>query len=251
MRLLLRHELNKLKVYDVDSPPSVMATLTTGQKLNDDGTPIPGTGFEYESDGHVAELLEQRIGPIVSQPITGEWLIPLVDGKENNGEFGRAIVIFAPGNLGPPEHFHPNYVETFEIISGDFVFMVNGKEKRAGPGDKLTVEKGVRHGWRCVGEEYGVVIGEAWPQARIAEVVSTLFGMAHEGKLTKKGQPKFLHAMLIGREYSDDTVFTSPPPFISSFLTMVFAPLARLLGYKATEPRYLENSFWEKHVNQP
>ena len=43
-----------------------MATLMTGQKLNDDGTPIPGTGFEYESDGVVAELLEQRIGPIVS-----------------------------------------------------------------------------------------------------------------------------------------------------------------------------------------
>ena len=62
---------------------------------------------------------------------------------------------------------------------------------------------------------------------------------------------EFLHAMVIGREYSDDTVFTSPPPLISSFLCMLFAPFARLLGYKATEQRYLEDSFWEKHVNQP
>lgn len=228
-----------------------MSRLTTGEKLDDSGNPIQGTGFEYESGSHLEDLLAQKIGPVVSQPITGEWLFALVDGKENNGEFGRAVVIFSPGNLGPPEHYHPNYVEKFEIVSGEFVFSVNGKEQRAGPGDKLTVEKGVRHSWRCVGDDYGVVIGEAWPTARIAEVVSTLFGMAHEGKLNSKGQPKFLHAMIIGSEYSDDTVFTSPPPFISSFLVMLFAPLARLLGYKATEPRYQDLEFWEKHVNQP
>ena len=91
-----------------------MVILTAGERLDDNGKPIPGTGFEYESDGHVAELLSQTIGPIVSQPITGEWIITLVDGKENNGEFGRALVIFSPGNLGPPEHYHPNYVEKFE-----------------------------------------------------------------------------------------------------------------------------------------
>ena len=228
-----------------------MAILTTGETLDKDGNPIPGTGFEYESDGYVAELLAQRVGPIISQPALGEYIIPLVDGAKNNGEFSRALVIFSPGNLGPAEHFHPNYVEKFEVISGEFLFKVAGKEQKGGPGDKLTVEEGVPHCWRNIGENYGVVIGEAWPPARIGEVLCTLYGMAHEGKLTKKGQPKFLHAMVIGREYSDDTVFTSPPPLISSFLCMLFAPFARLLGYKATEQRYLEDSFWEKHVNQP
>ena len=228
-----------------------MAILTTGETLDADGNPIPGTGFEYESDGYIAELLAERIGPIISQPALGEFVIPLVDGTENNGEFGRALVIFSPGNLGPAEHFHPNYDEKFEVISGEFLFTVDGKEQKAGPGDKLAAKKGVPHCWRNVGDDYGVAIGEAWPPARIGEVLCTLFGMAHEGKLTKKGQPKFLHAMVIGREYSDDTVFTSPPPFISSFLCMLFAPFARLLGYKSTEPRYLEDSFWEKHVNQP
>ena len=102
-----------------------------------------------------------------------------------------------------------------------------------------------------IGDDYGFVIAETWPAARMGEVLCTAFGAAHEGKLTKKGRPKFLHAMLIVREYSDDTVFTFPPPFITSFLGMLFSPLARLLGYKSTEPRYLEDSFWEKHVNQP
>ena len=228
-----------------------MVKLTTGEKLDEDGNPIPGTGFEYESDGYAAELLAQRIGPIISQPALGEWGFVLVDGSENNNKFARGLAIFSPGNLGPAEHFHPTYVEKFEVISGEFVFSVNGEDINAGPGDKLSVEKGVRHNWRCVGDDYGFVIVEAWPPARLGEVLCTLFGMAHEGKLTSKGQPKFLHAMVIGREYSDDTVFTSPPPFIASFLSMLLAPFARLLGYKSTEPRYLEDSFWEKHVNQP
>ena len=230
---------------------SRMAILTTGETLDEDGNPIPGTGFEYESDGYVAELLAQRVGPIISQPELGEFVIPLAYGKENNGKLERMLVVFSPKNKGPPEHFHPNYDELFEVISGDYVFSVNRKDINAGPGDKLTVEKGVRHCWRNVGEDYGFTIAESRPAARMLEVLFTLFGMAHEGKLSKKGQPKFLHAILIGREYFDDTVQTFPPPSITSVLCMLLAPFARMLGYKSTEPRYLEDSFWEKRVNQP
>ena len=50
-----------------------MATLTTGEKLDEEGIPIPGTGFEYESDGRVAELLAQRITPVLYSPSQREW----------------------------------------------------------------------------------------------------------------------------------------------------------------------------------
>ncbi|MBG45367.1 MAG: hypothetical protein CMB76_02470 [Euryarchaeota archaeon] len=228
-----------------------MAILTTGETLDEDGNPIPGTGFEYESDGYIAELLAQRVGPIISQPALGEFVIPLAYGRDNNGELERMLVIFSPKNKGPPEHVHPNYDELFEVISGDYVFSVNRKDQKAGPGDKLTVKKGVPHRWRNVGEDYGFTIAESRPAARMLEVLFSIFGMAHEGKLTKKGQPKLFHAIVIGREYSDDTVPTFPPPFITYFLSMLLMPFAKLLGYKSTEPRYLEDSFWEKRVNQP
>ena len=41
-----------------------MTKLTCGEILDDKDNPIPGTGFEYESDGRVAELLAQRITPV-------------------------------------------------------------------------------------------------------------------------------------------------------------------------------------------
>ena len=228
-----------------------MARLTIGERLDENGRPISGTGFEYDSDGRVAELLEQRITPIVSQPQTGEWLFGLVDGESTNREFAQAVVIFRPGNLGPPEHIHPTYDEKFKILSGTFVFTQNGKEQTAGPGDELTVKKGVPHTFRCISDDYGALIGETWPAARTSDIIATLFGMAHEGKLGSKGEPKFLHAMVIGDEFAEDTVFTSPPPAIAAVFIKLFAPLGRWLGYQAADPRYREESFWHQYVNQP
>lgn len=82
-------------------------------------------------------------------------------------------------------------------------------------------------------------------------MIATLFGLAHEGKLTDDGQPRFLQAMAVAPLLRDDTVFTSPLPRLQNALTTIFAPVARLVKYRATYPRHLEESFWEAHVEQP
>jgi mannose-6-phosphate isomerase-like protein (cupin superfamily) len=171
--------------------------------------------------------------------------------KDTQGEFERGVIVFRPGNSGPPEHIHPIYDEHFDIVQGDFIFKIDGKERRAAAGEQLVAKKGTPHTFRCVGDRYGVVIGETWPAARIGEVISTLFGMAHEGALTPKGQPKFLQAMMIGSAYADDTVFTNPPPSIAIPIAKALAPLGRLLGYRPTYPKYAEETWWSAHVEQP
>lgn len=223
----------------------------TGRKLDPNGHPINGSGFEYESDSHLAELLSQRNSPLFSQPITGEWVFGLVSSAQSAGEFERGVGIFPPGNAGPPEHFHPLYDEHFELLQGEFVFKINGNERTAKAGEKLTIPKGTPHTFRCVGNGHGVAIVETRPAARTGEVISTLFGMAHEGKLTPQGQPKLMHAMVIGSEYADDTVFTNPPPAIAIPIAKILGPIGRLLGYRPTDAKYLEESFWRKHVEQP
>lgn len=57
--------------------------------------------------------------------------------------------------------------------------------------------------------------------------------------------------MAVGSEYADDTVFTSPPPSITRPLAKALAPISRLLGYRAVDPKYLEEAFWRTHVEQP
>jgi hypothetical protein len=102
-----------------------------------------------------------------------------------------------------------------------------------------------------VGHQHGVVIVETWPAARTGEVIATLFGMAHEGALTPQGQPKLMHAMVIGSEYADDTVFTNPPPSIAIPMAKALAPIGRLMGYRSTYAKYQDENFWRTRVEQP
>ncbi len=228
-----------------------MPMKTTGRMFDGIGQLIDGTGFEYDNEGRLASLLDQRCWMICSQPHTGEWVFGLILSNETAGEYERGVGVFRPGNSGPPEHIHPTYDEHFEIIQGEFIFKIGGVEQAAGPGEKLLVKKGTPHTFRCVGDMVGAGVVETRPAARTGEVINTLFGMAHEGKLTQGGQPKFLHAMVIGSEYADDTVFTSPPPAITVPMAKALAPLARLLGYRATYAEYQEEAFWRTRVEQP
>jgi quercetin dioxygenase-like cupin family protein len=228
-----------------------MTTIITGRVIDKNGRPVDGTGFEYEGDGPLAGLLAQRVSPIFSEPITGEWVFGLVTSASTNGELERGVGIFKPGNAGPSEHFHPKYDEHFDILEGEFIFNISGQERRAGAGEKFMVPIGTPHTFRCVGDTYGAVIVETRPAARIGEVISTLFAMAHEGKLTAQGQPKLMQAMVIGSEYADDTVFTNPPPSIAIPIAKALAPIGRLLGYRPTYAQYAEESYWKAHVEQP
>jgi quercetin dioxygenase-like cupin family protein len=207
-----------------------MATLITGRRIDPNGNPIDGTGFEYDSDNRLAELLNQRVSPLMSQPITGEWVFGLVTPKESNGAFERGVGIFPPGNAGPAEHIHPSYDEHFEVVQGEFIFKIDGQEQPAGAGERLVVKKGTPHAFRCVGAACGAVIA---------------------GLLTPQGQPRMMHAMVIGSEYADDTVFTSPPPSIAIPMAKMLAPISRMLGNRATNPKYADPSWWAAHVEQP
>lgn len=92
---------------------------------------------------------------------------------------------------------------------------------------------------------------ETRPAAKTGQVIRSLFGLAHEGKLTLQGQPKFLQAMVIGSEFADNTVLTTPPPSIAIPIAKMVAPIARLAGYRVRYDRYEDRSFWSAHVEQP
>jgi mannose-6-phosphate isomerase-like protein (cupin superfamily) len=224
-------------------------TITFGRQLVD-GEPV-GDGIALDVDSPTAELLEELTGPIISNPVTEEYFGVLVRPEAVDNEYGRILEFFPSGNSGPPEHYHPTYEEHFEVIEGEYVFVVDGERRTLTAGDEITVPPNTRHTYRNESSELATNIGEARPPAQIEEVVTTMFGLAHEGKVGENGEPTFLQLMTMVSELSDDTVFTSPPPLVQKALATVLAPVARLVGYKATYPKYLEDSFWETHVEQP
>lgn len=223
--------------------------ITFGRTLVD-GTPTDD-GLTLPADSPTLDVLADATGPLISNPQRGEYGAALVTAAETDGEYLRALGITPPGAQGPPEHFHPNYDEHFEVVEGEFVVEINGEPRVFQAGENLTVDAGVAHTFRNESDSYASFIVESRPAGRLDDVVQLLFGLAHDGKLPASGQPSFWQAMVMADEMGDDTVFTSPPPVVQSVMAAVFGSVGRALGYRASYPEYGDEEFWLARVEQP
>lgn len=224
-------------------------TVTFGRQLID-GEPT-GDGLTLPVDSPVFELLEQAVTPLFSNPVRGEYGVGIVLSKHSNGEYARGLDISPPGNAGPGEHIHPSYDELFEVVDGEFVFEVDGQRRTLEAGETMVVERGTPHTYRNESDAVAVCLVEARPAGRIEELLMTLFGLSHDGKLRANGQPGFWQGMVLAEALAGDTVFTSPPPAVQKALARVFGPVGRWMGYRASYPEYESDTFWTQRVEQP
>jgi mannose-6-phosphate isomerase-like protein (cupin superfamily) len=228
-----------------------MEKIKLCRTLEPDGNIIKESGIEIDPEGPTAAILKKVTSPLFSNPITGECAGILVFPDDTNGEYMKAILVSPGCASGPPGHFHPNYVEEFTIIEGEFIFYYKGKEMVLKASDKLTVQPNEEHTFRPTDRSdinsFTVVVR---PPGMLIELVKTLYGLAHEGKLNKRGEPNFLQAMILAKKLSNDTIFAKPPPLVQKTMALIFAPIASLLGYQAIYPKYIDDDFWLERVEQ-
>jgi quercetin dioxygenase-like cupin family protein len=121
------------------------------------------------------------------------------------------------------EHFHPRLQERFEVFEGEVTFRVDGQERRAGPGDKLVAERGVRHSYKNRGPAVAHLAAEAEPALDLQESIEEAAAMARAGKFTPRGFPRGLRARLEAAEFADryreTTLVTSPPLIVQRILS--------------------------------
>lgn len=67
-------------------------------------------------------------------------------------------------------------------------------------------------------------------------MIETLFGLASEGHVNKRGMPHPLQLALIATEFADVIVFRKPPAAVQRVLFGALAPIARRRGDRATYP---------------
>lgn len=220
-----------------------------GRTLDADGEPIPDTGFEVDPDDDVAATLREATGPLLSNPVSGEWVAELVPPEETGGESHSALYLI--DGRGPPDHYHVGYEETFEVLAGELTVVVEGTPHPVAAGESRTVPAGTVHSPRYDGDEFAAAVATVRPPGDALALIRTTWGLTHEGNVSESGQPRFLQGMVLTDGFADDTVFVSPPPAVSRPLASVVAPVARRLGYRPTYPKYARPSFWERHVEQP
>jgi mannose-6-phosphate isomerase-like protein (cupin superfamily) len=181
----------------------------------------------------------------VSNPVTGVSL------HDVPGEAGVAEIRLDPGAGGPPEHVHRTTEERFAVREGSVTFRIDGRERRLGPGTEVRVSPGTPHTFRNEGDgEAAMTVRTVPSNDRLGAVVVTLFGLAHDGKVDDRGRPGVLRSMAMAEETLEETYFTGVPYGVQRALGRAFGPLARALGYRATEERYLDDAFWRRRAGE-
>ena len=70
--------------------------------------------------------------------------------EEVDGKFALLEAVVPPG-LGAPHNSHAGETETFRVLDGEFLFLIDGRPVPAKAGDTLVVPDGAPHAFRCTG----------------------------------------------------------------------------------------------------
>ncbi|MGH2990439.1 MAG: hypothetical protein ACRDMA_11350 [Solirubrobacterales bacterium] len=110
----------------------------------------------------------------------------------------------------------------------------------------MTVPAGTVHDWWNATDDEVEVLVDVTPGRRFELMITTLWGLARDGKTNAKGMPGPLQLAVIGREFRDVVRFTRPPAFVQKALFGPLAALGRARGYRPVYPGYSEPQGNEK-----
>jgi len=153
-----------------------------------------------------------------------------------------AHLFVEPGGRVATAHRHPTITERFHVLEGEVGFLLGEREQVLGAGEEAVVQPGTLHDWWQVGEETAQVVVEVDPGDRFVEMVGTIFGLARDGKVDRRGLPHPLQLAVTARAYRDVMVIASPPAWVQNVAFSVLAPLGRALGRRPSYPKYLSSS---------
>jgi quercetin dioxygenase-like cupin family protein len=219
-------------------------THTTGRTLDEQGTPVAGTGFDYDPDGWLGERIAERTGPVTSHPTRPVWGVPM----PAEGDTIRTLTVIGPGYGGPAEHYHEQSPEAFDVREGAVTLTLDGTDRRVAAGEVASVGTGTRHTFSNDGDERAVFFAEIHSPGRLDAVLPTLGGLAHD---PERDPDDPLQRVMIAKRLAGNTVFTDQERPGVQPMTDLLAPVARLAGYRGAYGEYLQPSFWRRHVEQP
>jgi hypothetical protein len=88
------------------------------------------------------------------------------------------------------------------------------------------------------GEEELQVLAELRPAMSTEVYFETVFGLARDGKVNKRGVPNLLQTAVIVRGLGEKGGFPGAPIALQQAGVMVIAAIGRLFGYKARYEKY-------------
>jgi mannose-6-phosphate isomerase-like protein (cupin superfamily) len=173
-------------------------------------------------------------GQTIEHPVTGERMTFLKTSRETGGEYVLVELELAAGGHVAAAHVHPNQEETFEVLEGRVGFKAGEREAIVLAGGTITVPRGTPHKFWNAGEETARFRTEVRPALQFEQLIETMFTLAQDGKVNRKGMPNPLRLAVIAKAHFDDVRLPFPPAWMQRTGLALGAPLGRLLGYRET-----------------
>jgi mannose-6-phosphate isomerase-like protein (cupin superfamily) len=177
-----------------------------------------------------------RAGDVLENPATGERLVFLRTAAD--GDVLEYELEFVPRGFAARDHLHPLQEERHEVLEGSLGIIVNGHELRLAPGDVGTVAVGAPHRIFATQDAPLKARFTSTPALESEVLLETLFGLARDGKVGKRGDPSVLQLAVIFDEFSELGRPTKPSPAVQRALFAPLAALGRVRGYRARYPEY-------------
>jgi mannose-6-phosphate isomerase-like protein (cupin superfamily) len=174
-----------------------------------------------------------QIAREIQNPRTGQRMRFVRTAADTDGALLRIETVNPPTAVAEPMHIHPRQESRAEIIAGTLRFVVDGEERRLGPGEAITIPAGTPHYFVNDGDEDAVAIQEFRPALRTTEFFEALFELARRGELDEHGKPSMLRLAVLGPAYADEIRVPSPPWPLQRATFALLAPIARMRGYRA------------------
>jgi quercetin dioxygenase-like cupin family protein len=195
----------------------------------------PGAaGPESEGTQSTKGLPMIRKGDTIDNPVTGERLLFLETSAETGGEYTLVECTVQPNGFVASAHVHPKQTERFEIEAGLLEFTLDGERIVAGPGETVVVPAGSAHKFRNVGETAARFVCEVRPSLGFERLLETMFALANDGKVNRRGLPNPLRLAVIANAHFEDVNLPFPPAWLQKAGLVMGAPVGKLLGFGAT-----------------
>ena len=175
-----------------------------------------------------------RTGQTIENPVTRERVTFLRTAADTKGESVLISVAVEAGGAVAAPHVHPYQTERFEVTDGTVEFRLGRKKVLATRGEMVTVEPGVLHSFRNAGEDEARFITEVTPALGFEDFLETMFGLAVDGKTSKRGMPNPLRLAVIANEHFDLVRLPYVPAVMQNAALAVGAAIGRGIGYRPT-----------------
>jgi quercetin dioxygenase-like cupin family protein len=172
-----------------------------------------------------------RTGQTIENPVTGEVLIFRQTSRDTAGAYVLVETILRPGATVAAAHVHPYQSESFQVLEGRVGMKVGRRKVELGAGEGITVLPGTGHRFWNAGDGEARFTCEVRPASAFEQLIETMFGLATDGKTSKRGMPSPLRLAVIARHHFGDVRLPWIPDALQRAALAVGAPIGKAFGY--------------------